>query len=438
MSSNYPPPFNPSLNTPTSSGAQQQNNQQVPQEQEGDQGFALHPYIRQFANVNNTNTLSSADAPTVLSSGSLSTKQSLDSESYNPNVVGSSGSSPLIQSSSSPITSPQQVIPQGYSVNNNTFLPPQQAYYTNSGIFRNVPSHNGLLSDGNIEPVLNKGEGPQFQYFGIGPCCCWEVLVWILSKMTFGIVEAFFAIPMANSQISEMIVGGRRLKFDTHDPWLKVPILCIINNFINSSTFGLWYLSGMMHIFYYSELDRRISWGEVVDPDAENNIVWHPIDDGREKFKILSAFPGVTTEIVTWGARLFSVTFLLGFAEPWIKSYYYSRLMPKMEFGGVGQFYYANKNPTTYGRDKLKVVFNARGHQIFFRWLQGHIIVLASCGMFLCCFGNWIDAFMNRYLHVDETVTTTLSPFIISEESLSVAQSPSEPSTYNYRIPTNV
>ncbi|KAG2378869.1 hypothetical protein C9374_008017 [Naegleria lovaniensis] len=300
--------------------------------------------------------------------------------------------------------------PLGYNPNyiqdSTSHSPPPQVPYS-------IPPSNNIHSQ--IIPCLAKGEQPSFQYFGIGPHCCWELLIWILSKLTFGFAEAFVALNMYRGQVTEMVIAGRRLEFDLSDPFLKVPILCIINNFINDFTFGLWYFSGMMHLFYYSEFDRRISWGEVVDPNEASKVVWHPNDSGKGQFKIFSAYPGIFTEAMTWICRLLSATFLLGFAEPWIKSYYYKALMPNMEFGGLGSFAPSNVKPG-FGREKLKVNFSASGSKMFFRFLQGHILVVLSLGTFLCCFGNWIDAFMNRYITVDESAAPSLSAFRIKDE----------------------
>ncbi|KAF0982994.1 hypothetical protein FDP41_010972 [Naegleria fowleri] len=320
---------------------------------------------------------------------------------YNPNVVADHqqqlNDAVHYHHQTPPVYNPNYTIP-------TTQPPPQVPYSTpfNS-------THSQFI------PCLAKEEQPTFQYFGIGPHCCWEILIWILSKLTFGIIEAFVALNMYRSQVTEMIIAGRRLEFDMSDPYMKVPILCVINNFINDCTFGLWYFSGMMHLFYYSEFDRRISWGEVVDPNEASKVVWHPNDSGKGQFKIFSAYPGIFTEAITWICRLLSATFLLGFAEPWIKSYYYQHLMPNMEFGGLGSFAAANIKPG-FGREKLKVKFSASGSRMFFRFLQGHLLVIISLGAFLCCFGNWIDAFMNRYITVDESAAPSLASFRIKDE----------------------
>jgi len=281
---------------------------------------------------------------------------------------------------------------------------------------QSVPSTPSMLRSSSstvstFEGLL-KGEGPEFQYFGTGPNCCLELFVWIISKLTFGFVEAFFAMSLKKTEVESMVIAGRRLNFDTHDPWLKVPILCIINNFINSSTFGIWYLSGLMHVFYYSEFDNRITWGEVVD-GKKHKVVWQPNDSGKGQFHIFGAFPGIYCEVSTWIFRFLSAMFLLGLAEPWIKSRYYHELLPKMEFGGLGQFIVTNvPTPTSHhGREKLKVYFSARGHQIFFRWLQGHILVVLTLGIFMCCFGGWIDSFMNKYIKVNENHAPSLASF---------------------------
>ena len=167
----------------------------------------------------------------------------------------------------------------------------------------------------------------------------------------------------------------------------------------------------MMHLFYYSELDRRISWGEVVDSNEETNIVWHPNDSGKGQFKIFSTYPGFFTEAITWICRLLSVTFLFGLAEPWIKSFYYQQVMPQMEFGGLGSFSSAKTKPE-FGSEKLKVKFSASGSRMFFRFLQGHLLVVFTLGMFLCCFGNCV----NRYINVDESEAHSMTTFRAKDE----------------------
>ncbi|KAL9652343.1 hypothetical protein ABK040_011999 [Willaertia magna] len=267
-------------------------------------------------------------------------------------------------------------------MNQNKSLPPIPTKLTqqdNESTNPNEPQQDEMVDiyyqDDNYNPS-------QFKYFGIGPSCCLEFFVWILSKLTFGIVESFFILRIKQSHVREMVIAGRKLDMNIEDPYLKGTILCIINNIINDFTFGLWYFSGMMHIFYYSEFDKRIFWREE---DNGKNQAQQQFK-GKSNFKVFSAFPGIDVELKTFLWRTISTIFCLGLMEPWIKAYYYSNLFTKLQFGMTNE------------TQMITVRFVAKGKDLFLRWLKGRIYMILSCGLFCCCLGGFIDDFMNKFI----------------------------------------
>jgi len=263
-----------------------------------------------------------------------------------------------------------------------------------------------------IIPPRNQS-GPFFHFFGVGPGCFLDVLVWLLSKFTCGLVEALLILSMKKAEVSEMIIAGRRLHFDASDPCLKVPILCVVNHFLNTSTCGLWYLTGMMHKYYYSEFDRRISWAEIDDESEHPQIVWLPNDSGKGNFRIYGVYTDFFTELFTWTARALSASLLLGMAEPWIRCYYNARLVPKLELGGLGQFVISYAHPPlSYGSEKLQLRFTATGFQLFPRWVKGHLISFLTFGVFVICFGAYFDGYTNKYLVVDQMMAPSLAKLL--------------------------
>ncbi|KAL9652813.1 hypothetical protein ABK040_010845 [Willaertia magna] len=246
--------------------------------------------------------------------------------------------------------------------------------------FDGVSEYNesgGSINNNNMERQQYTEE---FRYFGIGPSPFLYFISWIFSKITFGIAEAIFLLPIKKTEIEEMIIAGRKLKlYLDKDSFKKVFILCIINNVINNLTGGLWYVLGFMHLFYFRELDKRIYWEDEFQQMKLNN------NFKESSIVLLSAYPGIIVESITFILTLISNIFCLGILNPWIKAYYYKYLFPEMKFGNSG----------------LKLNFTASGNDIFKRYAKGKLFSCLTFGIFACCASSYTDSFLNRHIEYD-------------------------------------
>ena len=144
-------------------------------------------------------------------------------------------------------------------------------------------------------------------------------------------------------EVKEMMFGNRMLRYKSRGNY-KLALLYFVDAILIVFTFGLWYILGKSHEFFWSHIDERIYWGKPVQMKKRKKatfqdfLVWEPVCEGNGMgtMKIYSVYLGVVDELIYLILKFVS-TSTFGLFQPFVDSFYYPKYFAKVDLG-VGRF----------------------------------------------------------------------------------------------------